>query len=133
MAMNCAATKRILDGSWVSCLRRYGARRASSGRRCTTASPPSIPFFVPPNVSTSTPASTVNDRSAADVAAESDGCVGDAGPVDVDRHAVAMGPIADRGHLVGRVHGAELGALRHRHDARLDVVDVADQLATSSS
>ena len=83
---------------------------------------------MPPNESTSTPASIVWRPQRGDVAAEGGGGVGDAGAVHVHGHPEAVGGVADGGDLVDRVERAELGALGDRHDARLGVVRVADEV-----
>jgi hypothetical protein len=46
----------------------------------------------------------------------------------VDAHAVAVGYVAQRGDLVGGVHGAELGRLRDRDDRRLGVVEIPERV-----
>ena len=120
--MNCAARKRIFDGSWVTCLRTYCEPTAAAGERNTTASAPSRPFLVPPKLTASTPASIVIARSADAGASEGRGGIGDAGTVEVDEHAERVGLIAECGDLVRAVQRAEFGRLRDRDDARLCVV-----------
>ena len=87
---------------------------------------------MPPNVSTSTPASMVSARSVATAAAERGRGVGDPGAVHVHPHAEAVGDVADRGDLVGGVDRAQLGALGDRDDAGLGVVRVADEVGRRS-
>ncbi|KRB75171.1 hypothetical protein ASE03_14145 [Kitasatospora sp. Root187] len=68
-ASNCTDTKRIFEASCIDILRRNLRFLTFSGLRTTTASPSSRPFFVPPNESTSTPASVVKARSGSPRAA----------------------------------------------------------------
>ena len=101
---------------------RTGSPSASSGARKTTASPSSRPFLVPPNERMSTPASVVRSRSGRSSAG---GGVGEPRAVDVEQHAALVGEVGERADLVGRVHGAELGGVGDRYDARLGGVLVA--------
>ena len=83
---------------------------------------------MPPKLRTSTPASTVSERSAATVPPERRDRVGDPGTIDVDGHPQPMGGLAHRRDLVRRVERAELGALRQRDHAGLGVVGDTDQV-----
>ena len=92
---------------------------AARGPRKHTASPPSIPFFVPPNERTSTPASVVNEANGS---AQRDRGVGEPSAVHVEQHPVLVREVGERADLLGRVDGAELGDLRDRDHRGLDVV-----------
>ncbi len=93
------------------------------GRRRTTASPMSSPFFVPPNETASTPASVVIDRSETPRPAAA---FARRAPSTCSSRPRSWAKAASSRELAGAVAGPELGALADAHDARLHRVLVAD-------
>jgi hypothetical protein len=66
------------------------------------------------------------DRHGAQREVERGGGVRDPGAVHVKQEAMRVGKIGEGPNFGRRVHGAVFARLRNRHDARLDVVLVAD-------
>src|SRR4029453_5594932 len=127
---NWAATKRIFEASWPSCLRTNSKPSPSPGFRNTPASPKSRPFLVPPNESRSTPASVVIARSgssseAAALASREPSTGASMSSSEGGAHVGLVRGRRYRRDLVGGVGGADLGRLGDRDHARLGEVLVA--------
>ena len=118
-AVNWAATKRILEVSWSSCLRRYGASAARPRRITISASAPIAPFLVPPKLSTSAHVGQFRQR-----AVQRGGRVGQPRPVQVQAEVAGVAEVGDLPQLGERVAGAELGRLGEGDHAGLGPVVV---------
>src|ERR1700741_4202728 len=116
-AASCAEMKRILDASCIDCFRRKRKSWASSGRKNTTASPPRIPFFVPPKERTSTPRSRVAWRRVWPSAPAA---------FEMQVHVALMGEVGESMNFAGLVDGAHFRGLGNGNDLRLDVMFVAN-------
>ena len=104
----------------MDCFSRYSKLRASSLLKKTTASPNAIPFFVPPNDNTSTPA---RRQSCRRYAQRSDR-VGEPRAVHVQRQLKFPRYFAQRRHLARRIYSAELRRLSEADRPRPGGMDV---------
>ena len=125
-ALTCAATNRDFDTNCPACLRTNRACVASSGRRCTTASPNIAPFLVRPKVTASTP---VSRSMPGDRHPGGRDRVRDPGAIDVQQQVVAVGQVGQRRELLDVVDRAHLGDLADHQHAWLRMV--LDDLASA--